>query len=169
MKIVYRICTALAIGCTTIPACLSPESAPEPVGESMPPFDEEASSGGGTTCVLSSSCTVNREPGKCAVSPTTGALMCCIGCIDSGGYCRTSSQMTCGLNGSACVECGLQHATASCISGSCNIASCDSGWEDCDSNVMNGCETSVSNDVLNCGGCQDLCAPGQSCAAGACY
>jgi hypothetical protein len=50
------------------------------------------------------------------------------------------------------------NATATCMSGAC-APSCAAGWGDCDKNAANGCETATINDVANCGGCGQACAP----------
>jgi hypothetical protein len=118
MKSAYRICIALAIGCSTIPACLSPESATEIVSESAPPLEEESSSGG-SSCTLTLTCYVNLTPGKCAKNLSTGAPMCCIGCIDSAGYCHAGNQWAseCGSGGNACIQC--ESGTSCSSTGAC--------------------------------------------------
>jgi hypothetical protein len=67
--------------------------------------------------------------------------------------------------------CQLNNATASCVSGQCVIASCAVGFFDCDGVVENGCETNINLDVLNCGGCNNICSPVNgttSCEGGSC-
>ena len=52
------------------------------------------------------------------------------------------------------------------MAGVCGII-CNPGFANCDSNLINGCERSVSADPLNCGACGTTCASGV-CTAGAC-
>jgi alpha-tubulin suppressor-like RCC1 family protein len=48
------------------------------------------------------------------------------------------------------------------------VASCASGFDDCDGIYANGCEADLSSDAMNCGACGTACGPGGSCAAGSC-
>jgi len=53
--------------------------------------------------------------------------------------------------------CGpLDHATATCATGTCQIESCDTGYDDCDVTPSNGCETPL-NTNQNCGACRVAC------------
>jgi hypothetical protein len=54
------------------------------------------------------------------------------------------------------MSCNLPSAVSACANG-CYIAACDFGFDDCDVNQSNGCETSVLADPNNCGGCGKLC------------
>ena len=40
--------------------------------------------------------------------------------------------------------------------------------DDCNVQDFDGCETATDSDVNNCGGCNLVCDPGDSCVAGAC-
>lgn len=74
----------------------------------------------------------------------------------------------CGACGSTCPS---GNGTPSCVSSACAIE-CDDGWEDCNGDVADGCETEVSQDVANCGTCGNACPVGghgaATCAAGSC-
>ena len=70
--------------------------------------------------------------------------------------------------------CGRPNRVASCAGGACAIGACEPGWDDCDGDPENGCETSLST-VEHCGSCGNACpapAPCQlgpnACMAGAC-
>ncbi len=70
-----------------------------------------------------------------------------------------------GGNGQDCslIE-GTEHVTIStCSAGACSVASCDSGWVDCDDSFSNGCEIDTNSDEDNCGGCAD--AGGEVCVS----
>lgn len=48
------------------------------------------------------------------------------------------------------------------------VCSCPSGYADCDADYANGCETDLTANDSNCGGCGTACGPGEYCYAGAC-
>lgn len=77
------------------------------------------------------------------------------------------------LNCGGCSQaCALAHATTDCKAGKCAVKSCDVGWNDCDQDPSNGCESDTSKDPDNCGGCGKPCdRPANStaqCVGGAC-
>lgn len=59
----------------------------------------------------------------------------------------------CGACASACSE---NHAMADCRDGTCALT-CDPGYDDCDHADTNGCETSLADDIDNCGHCGTTC------------
>ena len=74
----------------------------------------------------------------------------------------------CGSCGNVCPS--GPHSTAACENGGC-VLHCAAGWDDCDNNPSNGCETHTDVDAGNCGSCDHACntpnaAP--ACAAGLC-
>ena len=71
----------------------------------------------------------------------------------------------CGVCGKVC-PIGA-NATGACAGMACTFA-CNAGFGDCDGNQNNGCETNVTNDVKNCGACNNVCPQGQLCSAGKC-
>jgi len=54
-------------------------------------------------------------------------------------------------------RCSPAHGEAACNNGTCGIAYCDNGYQNCDALASNGCETSLSS-AANCGGCSTNCA-----------
>jgi hypothetical protein len=73
--------------------------------------------------------------------------------------------------GDCATVCSFPNAVPACTSSRCQIASCNTGWGNCDGNAANGCETNTNNNVNNCGGCGNACSfPNASaiCSAGAC-
>src|SRR5207247_2092926 len=49
-----------------------------------------------------------------------------------------------------------QHGVARCAN-SCYLTACEYGWGDCNYDSDDGCETPVSSDARNCGGCNRPC------------
>lgn len=54
-----------------------------------------------------------------------------------------------------------------CVDGVCEL-SCPDLFGNCDGDLSNACETSLSSDSSNCGACGNQCAPGSLCEEGAC-
>ncbi len=68
----------------------------------------------------------------------------------------------CGSCGTVC-DTNPPHGSGVCSVGSCTLV-CDSGWADCNSDVSDGCETSLSAPA-SCGACGTTCtAPDSFCA-----
>ncbi|MBX3225158.1 MAG: hypothetical protein KF795_31865 [Labilithrix sp.] len=63
----------------------------------------------------------------------------------------------------------MVHGVPICDEGVCDFR-CEAQWADCDGDDQNGCETNVTNDPLNCGGCNVRCSgvDGQACVDGKC-
>ena len=96
------------------------------------------------------------------------ARKCTLGACDKGwGDCNVKSEDGCEKELSGDPDnCGACKAVCSvanidfavCESGACTGA-CAKGWGDCDGDKLkNGCETSLTNDVANCGGCDAACS-----------
>ena len=63
--------------------------------------------------------------------------------------------------GACGVPCAPDNATgATCATESCDYGSCTSGFQDCDGDRSNGCESDVDADPLNCSGCGADCNVG---------
>ena len=86
-------------------------------------------------------------------------FMCDPGWEDCNGLpgdgCETSltTVMNCGGCGMTCT---IPSGSGTCSTGSCAIASCDTGFADCDMGVGNGCETDIRT-PSDCGGCGMVC------------
>lgn len=105
--------------------------------------------------------------GSCGIASCNAGFENCDG-SDANGCERNIRTVTdCGGCGTACT---LAHATETCSTGTCAIASCDAGWADCDGNPANGCERSITT-LTDCGGCGvgcNLANAAESCASGMC-
>jgi hypothetical protein len=49
-----------------------------------------------------------------------------------------------------------------CATGTCDFTGCAPGWDNCDGDKTNGCETQLGTDQ-NCSKCGDDCTGGQKC------
>ncbi len=72
----------------------------------------------------------------------------------------TTDPLNCGACGE---ECDIANGTGTCEAGRCGVASCESGFENCDEGtsdggLANGCETDTRSDAENCAGCGNACA-----------
>jgi hypothetical protein len=64
--------------------------------------------------------------------------------------------------GACNTKCEPANATgATCETGTCAFADCEAGYQNCDSDAGNGCESEAASDVAHCGGCDMPCDMGQ--------
>jgi MYXO-CTERM domain-containing protein len=73
--------------------------------------------------------------------------------------------------GSCNQVCDLPNAIAGCQAGTCTLTDCTGLWGDCDAQLANGCETDLTSDLANCGGCSSNCQPANAqavCDQGSC-
>ncbi len=100
--------------------------------------------------------------------PDTGSDACPPDTKPCGGECVSTSDPGTGCAGPSCVPCNLTNAASTCdSSGACDVAVCEDGYGDCNGSAQDGCEASLLDDALNCGGCGYGCCGG-SCNAGTC-
>jgi hypothetical protein len=76
---------------------------------------------------------------------------------DPANGCETDLRTTAGHCGTCATVCANPHGTTGCQNGVC-LPSCDNGYDDCDGNPVNGCETRTSTDSNNCGSCGTVCS-----------
>jgi hypothetical protein len=113
----------------------------------------------GTVCGAGTVCSAGACTSTCA-SPTTNCS----------GVCRDlqNDANNCNACGTVCTR---ANGVAGCAAGACTLAACNSGFGNCDGNNANGCETSTSTSVTNCGVCGNSCQfanAAASCVAGRC-
>ena len=105
------------------------------------------------------------ERNVCGCSPGLGD------CNDD-DVCETntgSDRTNCGACGNVCTV-GANARGVSCVAGTCTSTGCRLGYDDCDGDAGNGCETNVFVDTANCGACGEVCAapPGTNVASMRC-
>ncbi|MBI5534032.1 MAG: hypothetical protein HY898_15025 [Deltaproteobacteria bacterium] len=125
------------------------------------------------------SCGQACSPANATGSCTTGVCQIA-GCNAGFGNCDGNVANGCESNlntdiahcGSCPNACSFAHATAACTGGVCSIASCNSGWANCDGAAPNGCEVSLQTDMGNCGACGRACGTqnvlSRACSSGVC-
>jgi hypothetical protein len=80
----------------------------------------------------------------------------------------TNSTNNCGACGNVC---SVANGTPQCQTSACRVASCNTGFANCDNVVANGCEINTTNNTNNCGMCGTVCAfanAAATCATSAC-
>jgi hypothetical protein len=78
----------------------------------------------------------------------------------------------CGSCGAACPP--IANGSRACANGKCDVASCATGFANCNNQASDGCETEIASDANNCGGCAAACqippsAAGAACISSKCY
>ena len=72
----------------------------------------------------------------------------------------------CGMCGRVC---NFRNGTGACMNGNCVIASCDTNFDDCDTDGTNGCETNIQMSNDHCSSCGIACeVPNRFCCSGTC-
>jgi len=121
-------------------------------------------------------CVFINEYGMCDKT-TSECVPAPAGCIGDYRLCSTDPRAGCTIDVSHdpnnCGMCGHvcpapDGGTAGCSQGFCAVGSCPVPYEDCDHSFENGCETNLSIDDGNCGGCGRACQAGQRCSLGVC-
>jgi hypothetical protein len=136
--------------------------------ESNPTTDPNNCGGCGTKCDATNG-TPGCSGGKCGI-------VCFGGFGDCNGNPADGCEVGLKYDAANCSACGNVCPSAggvpACTNGVCGIGTCPSGFGECDNNAANGCETNITSDPANCGGCGKPCpavANGTpSCSAGTC-
>ncbi len=125
--------------------------------------------------------------GRCASACTiAGGTAACVGGVCTRTACATGRGDCDGDTANGCEvdlltdathcrmcsnACLFSRGSAVCVAGACAIGRCDTGFDNCDGDTNNGCETTLATSVAHCGACGRSCAFTQaaaSCVAGAC-
>ncbi len=118
----------------------------------------------------------NACPGGANATPRCAAGACGLACAagfgdcdgDAANGCETNLNTTVTACGACGVTCRYPNGNASCGAGLCSLSTCAAGFDNCDGNADNGCETPTSADSSNCGRCGNRCPTGTACSMGAC-
>ncbi|MDP3273782.1 MAG: hypothetical protein Q8Q09_01210 [Deltaproteobacteria bacterium] len=120
----------------------------------------------GRTCSYANG-TAACSAGTCALASCQTGFGNCDGNPANGCETALNTTSNCGACGSACT---IANGTGTCGSGTCQVASCNAGFGNCDGNPANGCETAL-NSTSNCGVCGRSCSYANgnaACSAGTC-
>lgn len=107
----------------------------------------------------------NCAGGTCRIGGCNTGFDTCDGQDPNGCETSLATLTDCGTCRSVC---SLANATETCVRRTCEIASCASGFDNCDTRVDTGCETNLGNDANNCGRCGTRCGVNARCASNAC-
>lgn len=115
---------------------------------------------------------VDCKMGQCTVSTCqavgTQNFLDCDGLFNNG--CETdvnASTLHCGVCNNPCPK--KAHAIPGCVDAVCQgVASCETGFGDCDTNPQNGCEVDLRTSRFHCGGCGKPCNVTDICSNGRC-
>jgi len=84
------------------------------------------------------------------------AAACAAGLEDCGGAC-VDTQTHLAHCGGCGLPCAVPHAANVCLAGSCLVAGCEPGWDDCNGLPADGCEADLRTDPLHCSSCDRSC------------
>ncbi len=93
--------------------------------------------------------------GMCAVESCTEARENCDNFLENG--CETNPSNAFEHCGGCGQSCEAPNAITACVTGTCQLAQCVSGYLDCDMNPLTGCEVDPKVSVEHCGGCNAPC------------
>ena len=141
----------------------------------VPGCVDDSRCGAGQKCCDGGCIDVAKDPRNCGAcgkacgsqnsSATCAGGVCMPGqCHPGWGDCNNDPMDGCetnlrsdAANCTACgMKCDLKNAIVGCSDADmppCYIKACNFGWDDCNADPKDGCETSVLSDVRNCGGC----------------
>ncbi|HEY5960606.1 MAG TPA: hypothetical protein VIV60_28830, partial [Polyangiaceae bacterium] len=116
----------------------------------------------GTACSLDHA-TAGCSSGKCTIA----------GCADGWADCNLDPADGCEVNtttdtlhcGGCKTVCNATNGNATCAGGVCGIT-CGAGFDNCNADVSDGCETNIKTNLSHCGACKTACTT--SCVNGAC-
>jgi hypothetical protein len=107
--------------------------------------------------------------GTCTLGACEAGFANCDGTASNG--CEANTETSLAHCGGCNLACALDHASESCLGGTCTLGACEAGFASCDGNASNGCEVNTTASLSNCGGCGLVCDvpnAGEACLGGTC-
>lgn len=107
--------------------------------------------------------------GRCTSQSCAAGTADCDGNAQNACETRIDDPQNCGACGRRCSN--LAHARSACHDQRCAIDRCEDGWQNCDGDPYNGCETAVNESQNDCGACGNPCSLPHArsrCSAGRC-
>src|SRR5262249_6936191 len=111
--------------------------------------------GCGLACPPTANGVAACQSGTCVIAS------CTIGYADCDHNVANGCELATANDANNCGGCGVQctgvNGQEECRDGQCQVSACNLGFDDCDGNAANGCETNLSSDVNHCNGCGNAC------------
>jgi len=176
-------CGSCGSGCrvdNAVTSCVTQECTIDTCYGGVDDCDEDVATGCESDLASASSCgscetsCAGARPvcGRSSAGPRTGLAECVEPAETACGDRCIDTDFDVSNCGDCGMACSLDNATEGCSFGSCQVASCDDGFGDCDGNPANGCEAMLASDFDNCGECGTTCEAGPmaeaACMAGEC-
>jgi len=120
----------------------------------------------GHVCSLPSTASDGCSGGACTILACSTGYQDCNGTASDG--CEVDTVTSAANCGGCGVACTLQAhvATEACAASACEVATCTTGYGDCDHTNSDGCETDLLTSLADCGACGAACAG--LCSSGSC-
>jgi hypothetical protein len=159
------VVTIILVGCNSILSNEPGELATDD-GTTDPTNPSSSSSSGSTNSSSSSGDIGDHDTGAPPV-PITGDAgqptppdggQCATGQMLCNNACVSITDPLYGCGNPACTPCKLGHSSSACQGRTCVVATCDTGFADCDKDPANGCEVDLSK-ATSCGACNAVCPP----------
>jgi len=106
--------------------------------------------------------------GGCIIVMCDGGFGDCNGDPSDGCETAVNTTANCGICDNLC---DLSNATEQCVVGSCEVLTCDAGFDDCNMDSSDGCEIDTQQNVNHCGFCDNMCPTNMgtpNCVGGMC-
>jgi hypothetical protein len=136
-------------GCTAAHACPAPAVCCG--GACLDVSADVDHCGGCAACPPWPGAVVECAAGACRVASCQPDFADCNGLADDG--CEVDLRTSPDHCGACGTKCSVARGAARCVAKQCEVASCDTGWGDCDSLATNGCETDLTSSTEVCGQC----------------
>lgn len=150
-------CSALAADESCLVAFCDPESLPDAGECKTAPLDVGVPCDDGLECTVDTEC---QFAGTCEGGLAVGPAEC-EAALENTNPCLAgvcSEPEGCALEALPDGEpCELANALAECGGGQCLFVECVAGFDNCDEDAGNGCESDVTEDADNCGACGHAC------------
>jgi hypothetical protein len=120
----------------------------------------------GTVCGAVANGAAACNNGSCGVGSCNPGFGNCDGNAANGCEKNLNNDTAnCGACGKPCT---YANGVGACLGGQCGLLSCSTGFADCNTSAVDGCEVNINTSSANCGACNKACPANQSCNAGAC-
>jgi hypothetical protein len=101
-------------------------------------------------------CVLDHATPACSAG-TCAVAACVVGFGNCDGQAANGCERDLATDPDHCGACGRPcsrpNASSTCTAGLCGLGACHPGFDDCDADPVNGCESPVSSDPANCGAC----------------